>query len=213
MAITVDIRDNVSAALKGMDAALAPAQINPAIGRAEVILFQKWFQTLPSNRQGFPSTGFWSAAARATNFNLLGDGLVVSVNKQGVRQRYQGGTIKPTGGRKYLTIPARSEAYGKRAGEFPNLVLAFRREGGQVRAFALVEARAQGVKIGKRRKDGSRKVTEGEESGGGVMFWLVKSVTQKADQNIIPSDDRITAVAMETIGDAVERAFKRGGGK
>lgn len=213
MAITVDIRDNVSASLKSMAAALTPARLNPAIGRAEVILFQKWFQTLPSNKQGFPTTGFWPAAARATNFNLLGDGVVVSVSKQGVRQRYHGGTIKPTGGRKYLTIPARPEAYGKRAGEFNNLVLAFRREGGQVHAFALVEARATTVNLKEKRRKGATVSDYARSTGGGVMFWLVKSVTQKADRNIIPDDDRITAVAGETIGDIVERAFKRGGGK
>lgn len=39
-----------------------------------------------------------------------------------LRAAFGGYTARPTGGRKYLTIPVAAEAYGKRAGEIPGLV-------------------------------------------------------------------------------------------
>lgn len=207
MAATVNIQDQVSGALKALPAELAGQRLNPAIGAAEVLLFQFWFLALPSNQNGWPSTGFWADAARATNYSLLPDGVMVSVNQQGVRQRYQGGEIKPVNA-SYLTIPARVEAYGHRAGEFDNLRLAFSRSGGRVHPFALVEADATNISYGRKRKDGSRKVTT-EEVGGLVMYWLVTSVNQPADENVLPPDNLIVAAAMEVVDDAVYRALQK----
>jgi hypothetical protein len=212
MAVTVDIRDNVTAAMKRFEQNIAPTHINTVIGAAEVRLFQNWFLSMPQNKRGWPSTGFWADAARATNYRVIADDVWISVNKLGVRQRYQGGEIHPTEG-KYLTIPARSEAYGKRAREFDNLRLAFHRVAGTVEAYALVVAEAQEVSIGRKRKAGSRKVEGGGTVGDAVMFWLVKSVRQAADPDVLPPDNLIEATAIETINDAVDRAMRRGGDK
>lgn len=208
---TIDIHNEVSGALRELKSNLAPEQLNPAIGAAEVVLFQKHFLSLPTNRQGFPSTGFWADAARATNYAVLAEDVLISVNKLGARQRYEGGEIKPTGGKKYLTIPAVAEAYGRRAGEFNNLELAFHRVAGRAEAFALVEAQATEVSFGRKRKDGSRKVTPGNSVGSRVMFWLVKSVRQAANPDVIPSSEQIIETAMVTIDSAIERALRRGG--
>lgn len=214
MAYTVDIRDKVSAALRELQTGLDAGQIAPAIGRAEVILFQKWYLSKPNNKQGFPSTGMWAQFARATNFMVLAAAVLISTNHIAARQRYQGGDIKPTGDRKYLTIPARAEAYGKRAREFDDLKLAFRREGSAVRAWALVTADKTSIDLKKMRQKGATVSDYAtREYGGAVMFWLVKIVHQQPDPSVIPPDEMIFAVALETIEAAVLRAFRRGGSR
>ncbi len=208
MTVEIDIQDHATAAVERLGGALSADRLGPMIGAAEVLLFQNHFRSLPDNRQGWPSTGFWGRAARATSWNLTGDGVVVSVNQQGVRQRYFGGVIEPVNA-KFLTIPARAEAYGKRASEFNDLVPVFHRVGGQAVPWALVEAPQTTFSLGKRRKDGSRKVSDQTEIGGLVYFWLVKSVNQQADPDVLPSDAEVTETAVKAIEAAVVRALAR----
>lgn len=208
MAATVDIRDEVTPILQ----ALAPAlrrQIAPAIGAAVVTLFQDNFDKLPDNRNNWPSTGFWAQAARSTNFSVLVDAVNINVDQQGVRQRLQGGVINAKPG-KWLTIPARAEAYGKRAGEFSNLHAVFFKTAHGFFA-ALAENNSQDVSFGKTKKDGTRTVKQGAERGGAVMFWLKKSVQQDANPAVIPSEAEIVAVATSTVTGIVTRIPQRGG--
>ena len=207
MSASVNIRDEISPALQSLTQAVRE-RVAPAIGAAAVKLFQQNFQSLGTNKRNWPSTGFWAQAARATNYDLLVDAVVVNVNQVGVRQRLEGGEIHREGGG-YLTIPARAEASGKRASEFNNLHAVFFKTGHGFFA-ALVEANQTAVKIGKQKKDGTRTTTRGAESGGGVMFWLVKSVTQAANPNVIPSAEAITAVAISTATGIITRAAQRG---
>lgn len=209
MAITFDITDEVSPALKRLPPVLH-SEVAPAIGAAVVQLFQSHFAALPPNSKGWPTTNFWQRAAKATNYNVLGADVEVSVNQQGIRQRVFGGEIHPTPGHNWLTIPARAEAYGQRAREFSNLEPAFFKTSHGFFA-ALVEAQSQSVSFGRKRKDDSRKVKAGAESGGGVMFWLVKSVTQKGDPTVVPSDEQIVSTAVATVAGIAKRAIARGG--
>lgn len=210
MSAGVDIRDEVTAALKGLSVALKQAP--PAIGAAVVLLFQQHFASLPQNKNGWPSTGFWGRAARSTNYNLLADGVNINVTQQGVLQRLLGGHIRPTQGHKYLTIPAIAAAYGKRAGEFSNLHFGFAENRYGNLAPALIENWSQDVKFGRARKDGSRKVTPGAERGGSVFFWLVRSVYQQADPTVIPGEQQVREVCRLTVQGIVDRATRRQGG-
>ncbi len=204
----VNITDNVTAALQGLKAELRPTNLNRQIAFAEEDFFRKWFAARQGNKQGWKSTGFWKDAANSTHAEVLPDGVIVSISKIGVRQRFLGGDISPTGGKKYLTIPAREEAYGRRADSFPNLILAFHRVGGKVEAWGLVEAIVKSFKRGKRGKDGSLSFKK-EQTGGAVMYWLVKHVCQQGDPTVIPPDDKITSVAMDTVRAAVARALRK----
>jgi hypothetical protein len=197
----VKISDAATPALQELEQVMTHQNIAANIGEAETILFQNHFAQLGPNKNGWPTTAFWPRAARAVNWQAFPQSLVISVNQIGVRQRYLGGEIHPTAGHKYLTIPARAEAYGKLAGEFSNLKVAFSRG----HAFALVEADATKVSFGRKRKDGTRKVTQGDTIGGGVMFWLVKSVYQNPDPTVLPSDEQIQATAVATVNDLAAR--------
>jgi len=208
MSISVDIRDRATGGIKGLVAGLSVGNVNPAIGAGVTKLFQDHYLALPSNKSSWPSTNFWARAARATHWTLLADGVVISTSQQGVLQRYYGGEIKPVNA-KHLAIPARAEAYGKLPREFNDLSVAFKSEGGKPTPFALVQNQQTPTTIVRKGKKTS--VEHGEAIGGAVFFWLVKSVNQQGDPNIIPSDQEIGDAAQEQVDAAVERALRRTG--
>lgn len=197
---TVDVRDASKAILATAEARMSPRVVNKIIGRAGQTFVRKHFYDLDAkrpNRMGGDRTHFYGGAARSTTFAATADGAVISVNQTGVRQRILGGPILPTKS-KYLTIPARAEAYGKRAREFNNLkVVRF----GNV--LALVEADA--TKLRKTKK-GFRAAGE---TGGGVMYWLVPKVAQKADPSVMPNLESLRVFVLEELRKAV--AVAKGG--
>jgi hypothetical protein len=199
--------DSATPALQALLEAMEPKAIAANVGEAEVTLFQNHFQNAPANKMGWPSTGFWQDAARATNYQVAGGGagVRINVNEVGVRQRFEGGEILPVNASK-LAIPARAEAKGKAPEEWNNLKVAFNRNG----AFALVEADASQITYGKKdRKTGQRDFST-ETVGGGVYYWLVDSVNQLPDPSVLPADEDIKQVAGETIADLVKHRI--GGG-
>lgn len=182
-------------------------------------LFVEWFASKPPNKMGWPSTNFWGKQAKSvrssSESNNLGASVRLSMGTVGLLQRLNGGTItagksisrysgKPT---KFLTIPARAEAYGKRAFEFKNLRVQFGRGGMPV---ALVEADATSVSLGpKNRKTGARSYSA-KETGGAVMYWLVKSVTQRPDPSTIPATEMIANTVVFALSETADRIAKGG---
>ena len=187
MSFTIDITDRATPAVEGARSELQLAGVKPEIGRAVVQLVQQHFLRLNRSRAnplGGPRSNFYAQAAQNTRYDVLTDGVLVSVSQVGIRQRLEGGEIVPRNV-KYLTLPAIAEAYGKRAREFPNLSIMWRRIAGETRPVALVEATrpTRGVKT--------------DSAGGKIFFWLVKSVTQKADPSVIPTDQELADTAVE----------------
>jgi hypothetical protein len=183
--------------------------LREAAGLAVVDCVQKHFEGLPPNRS-FPgeTSGFWKQASRSTNLVVGDDVAIVSVNKLGVRQRLLGGELHPTGDKKYLAIPARAEAYGKTPGDFDNLRFAILGRFGAV----LIEAERTDLGLPgrgtKRKKPGTRVKNKGE-TGGAVMFWLKRSVTQEGNPNIIPSKETINRVVKTAADEWIAERMKR----
>jgi hypothetical protein len=119
---------------------------------------------------------FYASAARATSSQVSGSKMQVVVDHVGIRLRYYGGTVTPRRCT-YLTIPANVVAERYTAREFPEQ-LHFR----------------------KTRKGGLLETDDDR-----VMYWLVKSVTQKADPSVIPTDDKLNTAAIEAGKDYLER--------
>lgn len=153
-------------------------------------------RNLMPNKQGWPKTNFYGQAARAVSSGVDGADINIDVTGPvGFRQRLQGGTIRPKNV-KFLTMPAAPEAYGKRAREFNNLRFAIVFDPKlQKSRPALVQQEATAFKLGRRRKDGSRKLTILGEVGGNVMYWLLRSATQAPDPTVMPG----TAVIIDGI--------------
>jgi hypothetical protein len=168
-------------------AAMQPAVFNPVVGRSAVNLFREHYFALNTerpNKLGGKRTGFYADAARGTSATTLPDGVLLSVNQVGIRQRWLGGTIKAKPGG-WLTIPARAEAHGKRAREFNDLRFQFFRSG----TAALVRTDAIELKAKRNRKTGKVTYVAGKTVGGEVMYWLKRSVTQRPDPSVVPLPD------------------------
>jgi len=143
--------------------------------------FQDLQNTRP-NKRGWKRQNFWGQVRRSVQVpTASGDVVLVSINHVGIAQRFFGGEIRP-GNAQYLTIPAREEAYGKRAREFDlEFAMAPDPERGGVLRPALVSGGAP---------DGSK-----ARMGAGVMFWLTRQVEQKADPSVLPTDRELATAA------------------
>lgn len=162
-------------------------------------------QTRP-NKLGGKRTYFWGQVRRSVqNPVVTPPSASVSINHLGIAQRLFGGVIRPVRA-KFLAIPARPEAYGKGPREFRDLHFQPTRRGG-----ALVENLRSDVTFGRKKKDGTRTVTNRGERGGLVMFWLVKQVVQRPDPTVLPPPAELETAARVPMESYLSR--KLGGGK
>lgn len=194
MSWTIEITDEASPAIRAAMELPHSGLFQDVMARVGENFLRDWFIALDAQRPnalGGDRTHFYSSTGQGVTSERIPDGVRFSINQLGIRQRYQGGVIEPTGGKRYLTIPAIAEAYGRRAGEFSNLRLVFRRRDGQVRAVALEEAPATEVNLGKRgqrKKDNSDVYSFAQKTGGRIYFWLVPRVVQQPDPSVMPSE-------------------------
>lgn len=183
-------------------------------GAARVVRHHLVAKNATPNKLGGRRTNFYNRAAQSVNVQVPAPGTsVVSINKVGLRQRLEGGWIRPTGGRKFLTIPAIAEAHGRRASEFSNLRFGYTqgRNGGLVPA--LVEASSTQLKFGRQRKDGTRAVSVTGSSGGRAYFFLARQVFQQADPSVLPTQQQIAEGAAEGGRNLLAAAMAKGGKK
>jgi hypothetical protein len=112
--------------LRKCDPHIVATRIAPPIARH----WRDHLASLPHNRNGYPSTGFWEAAARSVTGIALGDAAKISADKLGLRQRLYGGTITASKAAN-ITIPICAEAYGTTVADwgFENLVLVILSDG------------------------------------------------------------------------------------
>lgn len=139
------------------------------------------------NKLGGRRTNFWQDVYRSTQIGEVNDQYgVVVIGDVRFAQKLYGGTIRAGKGvssktgklTKYLSIPARTEAYGLRPSQLEDkLGVALYFVKGS-RGGALV------VKTGKKSQLGM------------VMYWLTKQVTQAPDPQAMPSREKIEQAAI-----------------
>jgi hypothetical protein len=157
------------------------------------------------NQLGGDRTHFYGQVARSVqNPRAEGDAIRVSINHIGIAQRYFGGDITPKRA-KYLTIPARAEAYGKRAREFDDLQILWGKRG----PVALGQREQLQSTLGKKNKKGTRPVENEQIVGGGIFYWLVKSVTQPPDPTVLPPENELLADARKAAAAEIDRQRAR----
>jgi hypothetical protein len=211
VSILIQTDDQATKVVAEVRDALSRDDVKRVMGRAIVQALKAHFNRLDverANSLGGGRTHFYRRASSGVQQpEMLSDGLKVSINKTGIAQRYFGGTItagQSGSGKKFLTIPARAEAYGKRAGEFHNLRVLF---GAGGKPVALVERDAAAVQ---RTRKGIFK--ERGEVGGGIFFWLVKSVFQKPDPSVLPTADEMVTPALNAATAYMQRLWARQAG-
>lgn len=156
-----------------------------------------------------PTGHLAEAAEKVSRTNALedtGDGVAISLEQPGMRRAFEDVEIRPGPGKKYLTIPARSEAYGNRAYRFDTLEVLFGKNG----PYALAERAHTDLKWRSKNKvkyrdlEGSRTV-----AGGMIFYWLVKSVSQEQDRSLLPSNNEIAYAGASGARDYVSMLIDR----
>jgi len=201
MSLSIEVIDAATPALRNLARGLTDRRVRMIVGRAAVGEVKAHFRELDrsrSNSLGGKRTHFYAKAGRSTHQRNLADGVAVVISHTGIAQRYFGGTIRPVNAKR-LAIPARAEAHGKRPREFSNLEVVYFRSG----AMALQERSATSLR---KTKKGFKK---GKSVGGGIMFWLVKQVTHKADPSVLPTERRLADNAERVLVSYIE-AVARG---
>ena len=161
--------------MRGIDAALKqPQTLHQYIADACTALTRRLFAANGNrpNRNNWRSTGFWQRMAGGTLAVATNEAATVRMPRE-VAQRYFGGTLYPTGGRKFLAIPARQEAAGKSPLDFPGLKFI---PTGPDNGVLVQEQQTVKAKGARARKDGSFRT---EEIGGGEF---ISSAVLRADK-------------------------------
>jgi hypothetical protein len=206
--IRVDIiRDGLSPLLEALRLKLANRQqMNAAVAQSMATPIKKNFLDLAStnhNSFGVRST-FWGLMNASVAPGADDAGGWISMDRA-VALRFFGGTVYPGPGKKALSLPARSEAYGKSPRDFNDLrviVLGLGPSGGPI--AALVQNDQQKISYGRKRKNGVRPVQPGDEIGGGVFFWLVPSATIRPDPTVLPSREILGRAATTGLGEYLD---------
>jgi len=144
------------------------------------------------NKFSRPST-FWIKMFKSVRPVFSATSAIVEMNRA-IALRYFGGIVRPTGGKKFLTIPVNKAAYGKSARSFPNLfVFRYAGDGPNGKAFLAMQDR-KGDGVGPGKKD---KLT--------LMYLLLRSTKHKADKSVLPTAERIKQVMSTAISEYLKR--------
>jgi hypothetical protein len=183
------VSDGITPVLQRALAAAEPRQLATWAGTSAKRLTQDHLRSLGRNKRGWPTTRFWSRAARATSFAVLGSAAEISINQIGVRQRYYGGVIRARQ-RRMLTIPIGPEAYGKTASDFPEAFLLKTKKG----AYLVQRGLAPSAKTGKLiKRTGQGFAAKRVSATFEFLFKLVASVNQAPNPEVLPNPADLSA--------------------
>lgn len=117
-----------------------------------------------ANSLGATPTQHHARAARGIESASTADTAILRIPRSsGLARAFGDVTIRPGSGKKFLTIPADRRTYGKRAGEFSPGELVYAVVGGRFPALMF-------------------------RAGWTVAYWLRRSVSQRQDRTLLPSD-------------------------
>lgn len=185
---------------------LGPKRFAARVAPLCVRIWRDHLQRLPNNKQGWKSTKFWEKAGRSIKYEPNADGFTLVADKIGLRQRLYGGVISAKK-KKYLTIPAIEEAYGKTAREFHDLKFSI-----TPRGPALVRREQTRIDWKEYKREKKRFAKKGgvlqmnlfaKTSAGDVVYWLRKRVTQKGNPNVLPQRQEIVDAIRKTVSKIV----------
>ena len=207
LAYSVSIKDGASKATLDLINRLNPTRINTFVGDRCVRLTQNHLLKMPHNKMGATPANFYADAARNTNRRVSPEGVIIAINKIGIRQRLKGGRITAVNS-KFLTIPIDPRAYCKTAADFGDALQLVVIKGKGAYLALKGEAVSNGLgkaKIGGKTKRGSAqtKSVQGPERAP-FLFILKHSVTQQPDPTVLPSDAEYLAEAIKGVSAAAK---------
>lgn len=206
MTLNVQVDDRVSEPLRRLlDLQGATGYKIAGVGVLEAVRDHLAARDQLPNSRGWPKTHFHDRARQQTFLRTNNFEATVHIALVGFATYATGKpeVIKPVNS-KYLTIPARPEAYGRRAREFGDLVFRMVPSPNGGMAPALVRAEQTVFSFGRKRKDGTRGVGGVKEVGGEVFYWLARSVHPKPHPEAVPTKEALQAAAVSALQSYVD---------
>ena len=225
-ALVIQLSFSVIEMLDRADRAARSQALRAVMGRGLRNVIRERFLKLDAERHR-NETGrrFWAGAARSVQQpQVSGDDITVAVNQEGVAQRIFGGKITAGSngsGAQWLTIPAIAAALGRRASTFTNLrFVLFRghnRVGfagdGDLAALVSRDPKKARFKASPgAKKERGAKLEPPKKGKLAVVYWLKRSVTQKADPTVLPPEDQLNAAANQAAVEYLDAAVGIEGG-
>lgn len=205
------IQDTATPALKRLHRFATASPVVKRMADACVKLTQRHLKENGTNKNNWPTTGFWREVAANTTSEIKSNGsfdiVIDHPTKPGAAAyQYHGGTIHAKD--KLLTIPARAEFYGKRAIDF--IGLRFGMFKGGTKFLYIEKGGAEHVqRIGRKTKSTNRGTSK--RAAMMIAYWLKDSVSKEADHEVIPSDEDYHSVIEASLWDSYEKFVKQGG--
>lgn len=200
--LAFNIKDTASPALFSLIQGLEKRRpLHAALGKKAEVELRDHFarRDAEPNSRGWKALHFWGRMRTATSLRDINeDGARVVVADPAMNQKVYGGTITAKEG-KFLAIPARQEAYGKSPRMFDDLYFVAL-SGGRGMLVQTAQTALIRFKSGKRKGE----VKSTEERGGGVFYWLVKSVTQAPDPKALPEPESFRAALLATAQEYID---------
>ncbi len=169
------IRDTVSPDLQRRAQRVGNSeQLNKVVGAAGARVFRDHFvkqAAKEKNKWGAPSR-FWAKMRRLTTWKADSAKATIIMPAE-LRLRFKGGTVRPTGGRKALTIPTDRVSYGRSARTFKDL-------------FYVAPQKGSGRFLG----------TLAQKTGKGTfrtLYSLWAFTKHKPNPTVLPAPDRLAA--------------------
>lgn len=195
-----------------------PKALNDALGRRLARDLQSHFKVknrVPNRLRG-ARTNFWQAVSKATVMTEATDtGATVTIGESRFRIHLQGGTIRPTGNRKALTIPLVADAHGKRVREYE--------QSSGKKLFRIGRALFERSSKGTQSLTGATRVSARNRAGQTrslnlrgrsqvrAVYALAKSVTIKADPTALPNPKLLLQSLNDTAEKWLASEIKKGG--
>lgn len=182
--------DSASPAVSELLANTTPARLAQAC-RAPLRSFWrdrlKKFPRLAGKFAAFPATGFGEASARSVEAFAQSGGVLLQANQQGLRLRYQGGTIRPVNA-KVLCFGITEETYGRSYAEMRSQLL----------ARQVIEKNPETGKMQRRKRSDDEAKAEIQK-----QFAFAPSVTFRPNPAVVPTAAEFTSVAHAAILNAL----------
>jgi hypothetical protein len=197
---TIDDTDSVIPRLAMFVGALRPGgrtKLNRAIGHHLLNLTRDHLTEIARSRHdtaqrlGARPSGHWAQAAEKARSSANAEAATVTIRHPGISRVGRDVTITPGEGKKFLAIPLIAAAYNQRAYRQKGLFVLRSAEG------ALFLAKMSG---------------RGKSADLEVWYLLVRSVKQKQDRSLLPSDEQYSQGALEATRDYVAWLLNKASG-
>lgn len=196
--MTVDFiitRDTATPALAEAAASLTPQRMAAAVGPACARVVNRHLRSLGTNKRGWPSTHFWADAARATNWSHDPEGVLIKINKVGVRQRYHGGHIGPVN-KEALAIPISPVSYGHTPRDFPGaFVLRTKSKGAYIVQYGETVGQQTGAPVTRQGGNASKRL----KATLIFLFKLSSGIDQEPNPDVLPTHEEMREAAIDAL--------------